>query len=173
MLVTVKAKKLVLGRTVYHKGDVFDCRDAEAKLLKAAGQLEKDPPKDGTKNVKESPKPPRTGISVTGKSTGSIKPERAHKATPEEIEANRRQTESQADALARTVAAAKEHNARREVDKDKTTEQEKGHSKPVGAMTMPEGGAVVTGRPVAGAPATATPVLATNQSLTPTPAKKD
>jgi hypothetical protein len=174
MLVKVKSKKLVLGRTVYYKGDVFECRDAEAKLLKAGGLLEKDEIKEKVP-TKESPKPPSTGISVTKKPAPSMKPERAQKPTPQEIEATKRASETKQDALQRTIAAAKEHAA-----KEHTKEHAKEHEKPnqhqrtnqprtgqpVGAMMMPEGGAVVTGQPVAGAPSTATPALVPGISTT-------
>ena len=62
MLITVKQSKLVLGRTVYRSGDVFECRDAEAKLLVAGGMATKSPP--GAKATKGSPTPPTTGMSA-------------------------------------------------------------------------------------------------------------
>jgi hypothetical protein len=62
MLITVKRLKLVLGRTVYLRGDVFECRDAEARLLVASGMAVRSP--DGTKVTKGSPTPPTTGMSV-------------------------------------------------------------------------------------------------------------
>lgn len=62
MLITVKKSKLVLGRTVYHNGDVFECRDAEAKLLVASGMATKSPP--GAKATKGEPTAPTTGMSM-------------------------------------------------------------------------------------------------------------
>ncbi len=41
MLVKVTSPKLVLSRNVYKKGDVFECRDAEAKLLLHARFVER------------------------------------------------------------------------------------------------------------------------------------
>ncbi len=61
MLITVKKPKLVLGRTVYLKGDTFECRDAEAKLLVASGIATK--ADVSAKATKESPTPPTTGMS--------------------------------------------------------------------------------------------------------------
>ncbi len=61
MLITVKKSKLVLGRTVYAQGDIFECRDAEAKLLVAGGLAMKSPP--GAKATKGSPTAPTTGMS--------------------------------------------------------------------------------------------------------------
>lgn len=62
MLITVKKPKLVLGRTVYLRGDVFDCRDAEAKLFVASGLATKSPA--GAKATKDAPTPPTTGMSI-------------------------------------------------------------------------------------------------------------
>ncbi len=62
MLVTVKKSKLVLGRTVYLKGDVFECRDAEAKILIATGMVAEAPVQ--AKATKAAPTPPTTGLSV-------------------------------------------------------------------------------------------------------------
>lgn len=61
MLITVKNAKLVLGRTVYRKGDVFECRDAEANLLMAGRMVMKSP--DGAKATKTPPTAPTTGMS--------------------------------------------------------------------------------------------------------------
>lgn len=61
MLITVKKSKLVLGRTVYLRGDVFECRDAEAKLLIAGGMVTASP---DAKVSKASPTTPTTGMSV-------------------------------------------------------------------------------------------------------------
>ncbi len=62
MLITVKKSKLVLGRTVYRAGDIFECRDMEAKMLVAGGMATKSPP--GAKATKGSPTAPTTGMSA-------------------------------------------------------------------------------------------------------------
>jgi hypothetical protein len=61
MLITVKNRKLVLGHTVYVRGDTFECRDAEAKLIVAGGMATK--ASSGAKATKASPKAPTTGVS--------------------------------------------------------------------------------------------------------------
>lgn len=61
MLVTVKQSKLVLGRTTYRKGDIFECRDAEARLLLASHIVAK--AAQGAKANKGEPKAPTVGVS--------------------------------------------------------------------------------------------------------------
>jgi hypothetical protein len=61
MLITVRQTKLVLGRTVYHRGDVFECRDAEAKLLIAGKMVTKSA--EDAKATKGAPTAPTTGMS--------------------------------------------------------------------------------------------------------------
>ena len=60
MLVKVLKSRLVLGTTRYNKGDVFDCRDAEARLLIHARYIAK----TDEKVTKASPAPGKTGLSI-------------------------------------------------------------------------------------------------------------
>jgi hypothetical protein len=62
MLVQVMKSKLVLGRSIYKKGDVFECRDAEAKALIQVGMVKAAAP--DAKASKTAPQPPKTGISL-------------------------------------------------------------------------------------------------------------
>lgn len=62
MLVQVQKSKLVLGKSVYKKGDVFDCRDAEAKMLIQVGTLKAAAP--DAKVSKTPPQPAKIGISL-------------------------------------------------------------------------------------------------------------
>lgn len=61
MLITVIKNKLVLGHTVYVKGDVFECRDGEAKILIGGRLAVKSAV--GAKATKGSPMAPKTGVS--------------------------------------------------------------------------------------------------------------
>jgi hypothetical protein len=62
MLVQVMKSKLVLGRSIYKQGDVFECRDAEAKALTQVGMVK--PAAPDAKASKSQPQPPKTGVSL-------------------------------------------------------------------------------------------------------------
>jgi hypothetical protein len=62
MLVQVMKSKLVLGKSIYKKGDVFECRDAEAKMLIVVGMLKAAAP--DAKISKAPPQPQKIGISL-------------------------------------------------------------------------------------------------------------
>lgn len=134
MLITVKRSKFVLGRTVYLKGDVFECRDAEANLLIAGGMATKSPP--GAKATKGPPTAPTIGVSTAKKADADVEPDQNKKveSTPESSASRAPRGRRQAE------APAKQAEPKPAETEAKKPEPAKPAGNPVGAMTMPSSG---------------------------------
>lgn len=75
MLIKVVQQRLTLGRSVYQRGDIFECPPQEAQMMAAIGVGALAPP--SSKATREAPLAPR-GFSMKGNVTSSI-PTRARR----------------------------------------------------------------------------------------------
>jgi len=76
MLIRILHQKLTLGRSVYQRGDVFECPPQEAQMMAAIGLCQ--PVVGAAKATREPPLPPR-GFSTRGPQLSYI-PTRARRA---------------------------------------------------------------------------------------------
>jgi hypothetical protein len=116
MLVQVMKSKLVLGKSVYKKGDVFECRDAEAKMLIQVGMLKAAAP--DAKVSKTPPQPQKIGISLANGPGPKVAAKQSPKSPGNPVGA---------------MLAPEQPTTQPEAKKQK---QAPGH--PVGEMQMPE-----------------------------------
>lgn len=75
MLIKVTKQKLILGRSVYQRGDIFECPLQEARMMAAIGLVQTAP--DGAHPTRVPPVPP-AGVNFYGPSVSAL-PARARR----------------------------------------------------------------------------------------------